>query len=228
MTISPLKTIPFNQSFDLIYRLNYIKHQPLLDVNRKFGGLCELICNRVLIDDLLGKGQEENFLKERISLEKMSEKRITKSHLLNIYSVMRKVVAYLFKIYPDNIFSCFNQWKLIKPNPLHPRKIGVNRSLLEKGFKNIKVGETLKLQVFSRKGFNLTGHALLIKKTTPANYIFFDPNTGEHRDLCLSKISDCMDDQLNQWRATDIFLTRGQGYLQRLVKKLGPEVLNKP
>ena len=117
MTISPLKTIPFNQSFDLIYRLNYIKHQPLLDVNRKFGGLCELICNRVLIDDLLGKGQEENFLKERISLEKMSEKRITKSHLLNIYSVMRKVVAIYSRSIPIIFFLVSINGSSLNPIP---------------------------------------------------------------------------------------------------------------
>src|ERR1700683_4507334 len=85
--------VSFNQYSDLIYKLNPEKHQTLLDVNRRFNGLCELVCNCVLIDDLLGKGSNQNFIRDRITVERMDEDKIKKSHILDIYSIFRRMIA---------------------------------------------------------------------------------------------------------------------------------------
>ena len=201
--------IPFDQSTDIISKLNYQDHKTLLEINGKFGGLCELICNRLLIDDSLGKENDLNSLKDRITVERMNPTEIKKSHLLNVYSVFRRVIAYLFGIYPDNIFSCFDQWKLVQ-------KASVNRKILEKGLSNIKEGKTLKLEVFSKKFLSFTGHSLLIKKISKDSYIFFDPNMGEYRGLSLCELSNRIDKQLKMLNGTDIFITKGNRYLKRL------------
>ena len=104
---TPLSFIPFNQS-DLTTRLDPNKHKTLLGIKKKFNGLCELICNRILVDNSLGKGKNQNSIKDRVTVERLNENKITKSHLLNVYSIFRKVIAFLFRIYPDNVFSCFD------------------------------------------------------------------------------------------------------------------------
>jgi hypothetical protein len=205
-----LSFIPFNQNFDIIQKLNYNEHKTLLDFNSRFNGLCELICNRILIDNILGLGVDENYLKNRVTVERLNDETITKSHILDVYSLFCKVIAYLFRIYPDNIFSCWNQWKLVN------HKNSVNRKILSQGLRDIADGSVLKLQVFRREGFSLKGHSLLIKKNEENKHIFFDPDSGEHRGLSFSQLGDKIEEQLKINDATDLFLTKGTDYLARL------------
>lgn len=219
-----LPDIPFDQDSDLICKLIWEKHQTLLDLNWKFGGLCELVCNRVLIDNILGKGEDINFLRDRLTVEKMDEEIIKKSHLLDVFSVFDRALAFLCGIYPDNIFSYSDQWKLVNTTSSADQKIrSVNRTILEKGLKNIEPGETLKLEVFRKEGLNFSGHALLVKKMEREKYIFFDPNAGEYRDLSFVQLSNKIDKLLAEFLGTDIFLTRGSEYIQRL-KNLSDQV----
>lgn len=218
--VEPLTVIPFNQSSDLISKLKWDKHETLLKINSKFGGLCDVVCNRILIDDQLNR--EENSIKKCVTVERMNEEKIKKSHILNVYSIFRKAMALLFGIYPDNIFSCFKQWKLVNKDPSAYRSIySVNRKILGKGLENIVEGETLKLEVFDKR---LSGHSMLIKKMPNNKYIFFDPNSGEHRDLSFSQLSDSIDEQLKLNNGTDIFLMKGQTFLKRLKNKIGKNV----
>lgn len=206
--------IPFNQYADIIPNLDKRKHKDLLKINKKFGGLCELICNNILRDNLLGEMSGENLIKKRVTVESLNENRIKKSHLLSIYSIFRKIIAFLFGVYPDNIFSRLNQWKLVKRNKT------VNRKMLERGIKKIEPSEVLKLEVFSKGFFTMSGHSLLIKKMANNKFIFFDPNTGEHRNLSFVQLSDHIDEQLRQQKGNDIFLTKGQDFLKRVKKKI--------
>ncbi len=214
-TVPPIKltVIPFNQS-DIISELHPEKHKTLLGFVDRFGGLCQLICNRILLDDLLGNGENLNSIKNHITIERMDEEKIKKSHLLDVYSIFRKAIAFLFGIYPDNIFSCFDQWKLVKTSKGHLRK--VNSKILEKGLNDIREGEILKLEVFRKGILSFSGHSLLIKKMSKKNYIFFDPNSGEHRDLSFCQLSKKINEQLKKWNGTDIYLTKGKCFLKRL------------
>lgn len=207
-----------------MHKLHREKYKTLLGILDRFDGFCELICNRVLVDDLLGK-EEVSSLYDHINIRRLNETKIKKCHILDIYSIFRKMLAYLFGIYPDNIFSCFDQWKLVdnkSPELLVAGKIiprdrrMVNREILGQGLKNIAVGVTLKLEVFGRSGLSLKGHSLLIKKMANDKYIFFDPNTGEHRDLSFDHLSDRIDEQLQQWNGADVFLMKGDDFLKRM------------
>ncbi|MBA2728925.1 MAG: hypothetical protein H0U49_12225 [Parachlamydiaceae bacterium] len=206
--------IPFNQGMDLIIGLNPVKHRTLWKINTQFGGLCELVCNCLLMSNLLNKGKSLDFLKQNVKILQLDEEKVKSSHILNVYSVFQKLMAYIFGIYPDNIFSISEQWNLITKKSWTEKV--VNRQLLEEGFKKISEDEILKLEVFSRGVLGFQGHALLIKKHANNKFTFFDPNTGEHRNLSFSDLSDKIDEQVKQMKGTDIFILRSQDFLNRL------------
>lgn len=201
--------IPFNQA-DVASHLK-AEHTKLKKVNRVRHGLCEIISNAVLKDDLLGKATDSNFLRRNVTVENLTRDDIKNSHLLEVFSPFRKIVAIVFSIYPKNIFSIRDQWKLVgKPKGSRSRR--VNTAILKKGLSQIDTGTTLKLAVFSKSMFEFSGHSLLIKKTASNRYTFFDPNTGEHRHLSLTRLAHKIDHQLNMWDGTDIFLMKGDDY----------------
>ena len=213
-----LSVIPFHQYSDLICKLDYSKHSELNGFYYRFGGLCELVCNRILIDDLLEQGKDENYIKKNVTVERMNEDKIKKSHLLDVYSLFHRAMAFAMGIYPDNIFSPIKQWKLVNTTKTINNNILrlVERNILSQGLKKIKNGETLKLEVFCKEGLSFAGHSLLIKKIKEDKFIFFDPNSGEHRGLSMAHLSDKIDEQLAAQRGTDIFLLKGKDYLKRL------------
>lgn len=212
MSSIDLNHIQFNQYSDVIYKLNE-KHLNLSNFVSRFGGLCDLICNRILLDDSLGKGKDLNFLKDRVTVERIDTEQIKSSHLLDVHSLFHRALAFLMGIYPENIFSCFDQWQLVEKSQ---ERSFVRRVKLKQGLKNIADETTLKLEIFSRNLFSFSGHSLLIKKISNDNYIFFDPDCGEHRGLSFAALSDKIDDQLNILGGKDIYITRGDHYLKRL------------
>jgi hypothetical protein len=201
-------TVQFNQN-DIISCPEL--PEKLIEINLKFNGLCELICNKILIDDLLGRGNKD-FLKKEITTDALNKESILKSHLLDVYSVFNRMLAFLFCIYPDNIFSIKNQWNLVK-------QCNVNEGILLKGLGTVESGTTLKLEVFKRTKTSFSGHSLLVKKINADEFIFFDPNTGEHRGLSKKKLVQKINDQLTQWGGTDIFFSKGDSYKKRLQEK---------
>lgn len=184
-------------------------------INKKWKGLCEIICNKILIDDLLGKGdpEEQEFYDERITISELDQEHIYNSHIMYTSSFFQKFGAFAFGTYPDNIFSYEEQSELIQSND---SKYLVNRMLLAKGLTNIEDGTTLKLLVFNKNILSMDGHSLLIKKIKENEFIFFDPNSGEERDLTLEQVAKKIDNQLITCRAKHIYLTKGNDYLNRL------------
>ncbi len=131
----------------------------------RFNGLCELICNKVILDDLLGKTVSgENYLKKEITPEKLNKETIIKSHLIDVFSVFHKIIAFLFRIYPDNLFSFTDQWNLTVSNGTG---LKVNREILKTGLEDIDVGTTLKIEVFSKSSSGFSGHSLLVITPSP-------------------------------------------------------------
>lgn len=204
-------SIPFNQSKDIIPQLDPQHHNALITVNRKYQGLCDIICNLVLTEDLLGRGSDSNYLKDRITIQKLD----ADSHILKIYSLFRRMIAVLFGIYPDNLFSFREQWQLLQWQGAN-RTWQVHRQLLEKGLINVPEGETLKLGVITRCFLSLNGHSLLVKKTGRDAFILFDPNSGEHRGLTFIQLCDAIDHQITRLRGKDILFIQGKDYLARL------------
>lgn len=210
----PIQMIPFSQR-EIISQLQPEKHETLIYLNWKHKGLCEIICNCVLASDILNKGKDKEYLKKQISLKRVDEMR--DSHILKVFSVFRVIIAYLFSIYPDNLFSYFDQRQLVHVTSVNDNMVrSVNRDLLSQGLEKIEVEKTLKLEVFRKVNAYLIGHSLLIKKMSPNTYIFFDPNSGEHRNLSLTGLSDIIDEQLVMHQGTDLLFMKGSDYKNRL------------
>ncbi|MGA8164809.1 MAG: hypothetical protein WB791_07290 [Waddliaceae bacterium] len=212
--LAVITKISFNQKEDLIDHLNDDVHKTLLAFDKRYNGLCELICNVVLKSNLLGKGNHPLFLKGKINVQAVNEDSIKQSHILKVYSVFHRVIAFLFGIYPDNIFSLFDQWRLIRNKG--NQEVEVNRELLGNGLKNIKEGETLKLEIVWKQGLRFEGHSLLVKKISEKAYTVFDPNSGEERELSLDDLADKINTRLKEYGGTDIFFIRGEDFLRRL------------
>ncbi len=205
--------IPFDQNF-IIENLKKEDHE-LIGIVTKFGGLCELICNFLLKNNILTDINENHDPFDCITLKAINMTEIKTSHLLLVYSLFHKIIAFLFKVYPDNIFSCFDQWKLVKKAN---NTISVNEKLFQKKLKEIKINETLKFEVFSKTLTGLEGHSMLIKKTGEETYIFFDPNEGADLNLNLNDLTEKVNSALNEYRGTDLFFTKGSDFLKRLPK----------
>lgn len=202
------KTVKFSQS-EMIFDQKIPKELNKIDL--KFNGLCELVCNKILIDDLLNKGNGD-FLKEKITITELNKDEILKSHILNVYSVSQRISAFMFSIYPDNIFSKRKQWKLVKKNR-------VNQNILFSGLEKIESGTTLKLEIFKKTSTSFSGHSSLIKKNDENEFTFFDPDTGEHRRLSQYGVMQKINEQLSRWSGTDIFISKGDSYIKKLKDK---------
>jgi hypothetical protein len=64
--------------------------------------------------------------------------------------------------------------------------------------------------------FSFQWHSLLIKKINKDEFIFFDPNSGEKRGLSKKELTHEINNQITQWKATDIYFTDGKKYLEKL------------
>lgn len=184
----------------------------------RFDGLCELICNKVLIDDALGKDVDEDFHIDNITVEALQKPEVINSHMLDVYSVFHKMLAFLSKKYPHNIFSYKDQRRLVTKKANAKIRI-VNKSLLKSGLENIDSGATLKMEVFSKGKFHFSGHSLLIKKVDDDEFIFFDPNRGEYRGLTFKELVKKINEQIKVNQGTDILISKGSVYLKKLEDK---------
>jgi len=206
--------IPFNQ--DELPKLNYHTQKTLLQLAKRVDGLCEPICNYVLKEDLIGKGKDASFLKRQITLEKLDNDNIKRSHILDVYSLFHKIIAFLFGIYQDSIFSWRDQWKLVEQKTEGDKKVCVvQREILSKNLQKISDGETLKLHSIKKVGFKLRGHTVLIKKIQDDNYTLFDPDNGEHRKLSMNDLCNRIDAILKVNKGTDMTIIKGTDFLRR-------------
>lgn len=208
-TIDNENIVSADIEFDQAY-IDIEDHPKLQKVKADFNGLCELICNKVLHDDLLGK-VDSNFYND-ITPQTLEKTSILKSHLLNVHSTFQKMGAFFCGIYPNNIFSRSEQSKIVN-------KGSVNQEILSKGLDSIEPGQTLKLQVFKKTLTSFSGHATLIKKIGNDEFIFFDPNKGEFRKQTKAQIAQHINNQLSDFKGTDIYLTPATTYKQLLVDK---------
>lgn len=224
--------IPFDQG-KLIKKLGEVKskYPELVNINRKFRGLCDIICNIVLVKDLLGSNEDKKFLKRKITLETLNS--LTDSHITDVYSYFSKFFAFTFNVYPHNLFSRVEQKQLIifskeekkssgslslvsnsgQQLVLSEAKKELNRPLIAEGLKRVEKGETLKVETFSKDSWRLSGHSLLVKKVNDDNYTFFDPNQGEYRDLSGEALLDKIRDA-NAF--SNLLFMRASGFLKDL------------
>lgn len=208
---------------------------------KKWKGLCELICNKIIIDDLLGKGNADNdpgFLEDQIHLDGLNQETIYNSHLMKASSFFQKMGG-LMNILPNNLFTIKEQRQLvkIKGNPSdikRTRKLvkelkknglscqlkleyNINRNLLANKLSIIEKDAILKVFAYDKYP-NYYGHSLLIKKTGENEFIFFDPNDGETRNLTVGEIAKKIETALASF-GENLYITRAEDFLAKLIQK---------
>ena len=219
---------PFNQE-SIINKINPQQHKSLLKFIIRFDGLCELICNYVIIENLLGKKSftdynrnsynatynngaiqlnNKNHLKDNIHLSKIDQPKIKNSHILNVSTFFQKVKAYLFNIFPFDIFS----GKKIQD------KLNVSAAVLSEGLAKLENNTYIKFSVFKKNWFSFRGHSMLIKKTTdqPVLYSFFDPNVGETTHLTIKDLCGKINAAMQEYQGTHMAFINGNHYINNL------------
>lgn len=208
----------------------------------EYDGLCELICNFVMENDLLGKGfktifdtsnstiqwigenhiqlKPEGRLKTEIKIDALNQDNIKDSHILNVTTFFEKLLAYFFNVYPHSLFS-FTEKVAIDHK--------VNRPLFKDKLEQLSVNEYVKFQVFKKGLLSFSGHSMLIKKTAEKDengavlYSFFDPNEGEFKKLNCEKLCDKIDKSMDVYSGTHMAFLNGEQYLKRLKPDLNDE-----
>lgn len=192
---------------------------PLKKFVMRFNGLCDLICNKILIEGLMEFGDAEGFihLKESITKESLNNPVLLSSHILDIYSLREKLAAFFFGKYADSIFCYRDQKGLVTKNAKGEKVVNV--SVLQKGLKNIENGSMLKVEFIRKTMFSFAGHSVLIKKIDDNNFVLFDPDKGLYRPVPVEGLDDIFNKLLAQCKASEIHMVKGSTFLERLRQK---------
>jgi len=175
-----------------------------------YDGLCEVICNLAIQDNLLGN--EGKF--ESIALNKLN---ITDTHIMHNFSFFDKALAFLFNRYPFNIFSS-SQKELS----------GQSAVLFKQKFAGLTLGSYVKFFTFQKMaiGYSSQSHSLLIKKTGADTYSFFDPNHGEFSQLRINELEIAINYTARAWQSTHIAFISGDKYIQSLYNQQSGSVFS--
>lgn len=205
----------------------------------KFDGLCELISNYVIMENLLGKDTCEdtshfneklsrgnfsygwqdgalflnppvNHLKAQIGLFALNQKEVKQSHILYFSSMFEKLMAYLFNIYPHDLFSVFDK--------VQQSDNKVNEMLLSQKLNTLNDGAYIKFSVFTKGIFSFQGHSMVIKKTGQY-YSFFDPNHGEYTHLSSADLYSKINHAMQEYHGTHMAFINGSEYVAGLKKE---------
>lgn len=212
----------------IIDALPDLQMETLTNFNDRFGGLCEIVCNFVLVNDLLGsvnvplqnneiklsKKLNSNYFVEKITPQGLNQPHIKKSHILDASSFFVKIIAFIFDIYPCSILSFYEQRQLLLKNELGEKFI--NPDVVRKRFDALDTDQYVKFEVFS-KGFGFSGHSMLIKKTNDNEYSYFDPNTGEHSKLDFEALMPFLNDSYRKWGNCVAFID-AEAFLKQYVQ----------
>ncbi|MBI2790323.1 MAG: hypothetical protein HYX61_00065 [Gammaproteobacteria bacterium] len=147
-----------------------------------YNGLCEIICNHIVMNDILSPArgtprQAFDALNQTMVMKKLEEE-VAPLHILKQVSVFQLLKASLFNKIPYNHLSTKEQKGLNNLNEKlqnNPEKVN---ELMSKAIDNIQVGTYAKFFAFKKEGLNFQGHSMLIRKNENGSFIFFDPNHG--------------------------------------------------
>lgn len=213
----------------------------------RFNGLCELITNYVIMEDLMGKPvdkaafsnlnrfyslkeykkedfdmrscvegvieliniseQKKNQFQQKITLFNMNQPRVKQCHIMDVTNFFQKVLAYLFDIYPFNIFSFHEKPQIDKQ---------VNQALLQEKLNGLEDGFYIKFIVFQKGFLSMEGHSMLIKKTGET-YAFFDPNVGEEQSLDIDALCNKINASMLSYKGSKMVFLDGKQFIQELV-----------
>lgn len=217
---APLKKY-YNQD-DFIAKLREDNNYQALNKARlKFSGLCELICNYIIREDLMGLtsqsgslGDFNEILPQNLNdihllagLYQLNNDWVLSSHILDTSSHLEKIKAYLLNKYPYSLFSSSDVSKDGKQ---------LDTTLFTKKLDALEVGCYIKFMVFTKSFGKMEGHSMLIKKNQDDTYSFFDPNKGEQLKLSSPDLCLKLNKSLKLYNATHMTFLDGLQYIKTL------------
>jgi len=179
----------------------------------RFDGLCELISNNVIADNLMGntdriiRSNMAKFKKELLDIEPNGDQSIQliykalKNNASNPYednislmhlNTLSKTHILDVSSYFQQMFSYFvgiHPFDLFSFNDKVQVGNSVNQAVLADKLDTLGEGSYIKFMTFSRGLLGFSGHAMVIKKTGNT-FSFFDPNAGEQFDLNLLSLCE--------------------------------------
>jgi uncharacterized protein YjbI with pentapeptide repeats len=176
---------------------------------QKHAGLCELISNYVLLNDLMGRSQsatDQNHYK-LITVDDVNTMRHT--HVLTVSSIFKKMLAYTLNIYPDSLLNRDEQKILMKNRT-------VNVKILDKYLSDLPLYEYVKYFSYAKRGLKFTGHTCLVKKTGSDTFSLFDPDQGEYCNLSVGELASLMDVIAWRFNNTAMLLQRTESFKKHL------------
>lgn len=147
------------------------------------------------------------FLKNTITLPALNQQHILHSHLLMTSNFIEKIIAYLFNVYPHDIFSTFE-----KPCDDNQQ---VNKPLLAEKLNALPNDYYIKFFVFNKSFPDFNGHSMVIKKVGD-HYSFFDPDQGEFRNLSIDGLCLHINAVMKKCQGTHMAFIDGMEYIKSL------------
>ncbi|STY29508.1 Gala protein type 1, 3 or 4 [Legionella wadsworthii] len=218
----------YNQD-DFLSKLFGDTHYQSLSIKRdQFSGLCELICNYIIKEDLMGYSAQDTSLERNISgmpknlneiqfmagLYQLNSDWVLNSHILDTSSTTDKLKAYLFNQYPYTLFSSSDVSKDGKQ---------LDYTLLKDQLDALEKGCYVKFIAFAKSLGKMEGHSMLIKKNPDNTYSFFDPNKGEYLLLNPQELCSKLNKALRLNNATHMAFLDGVQYIKKLNKSAARE-----
>lgn len=171
------------------------KYTKLVEINQRYNGLCEIICNLVLSKDLMKNDSclENNYFKNNITLDKLLD--VQNSHLIEVVGRFKLFFAIVFHYYVYNIFSWYDQiFNLTVKN--ENGEFVLNKAFIIQQLNKLTCKKYIKIEVF--KGVS-NGHSLIIQKVKDNVYKFLDPNQGIFKDYNAEELMTELDCQYKEY-----------------------------
>ncbi|AUH73416.1 hypothetical protein [Legionella sainthelensi] len=211
----------YNQDDFIVKLREDNNYQALNRARLKFSGLCELICNYIIREDLMGlssqsesSGDFNEILPQNLNdihllagLYQLNTDWVLSSHILDTSSNLEKIKAYLLNKYPYSLFS---------PSDVSKDSKQLDATLFAKKLDELEVGCYIKFMAFTKSFGKMEGHSMLIKKNQDNTYSFFDPNKGEQLKLSASELCLKLNKSLKLYNATHMTFLDGLKYIKSL------------
>lgn len=192
--------VPFNQE-TVIHRLGQDR-QRLNQAVANYGGLCDILCNDIIMQDLIATRQmvqpdaqasnqvqnqnQFDHFKKAEAIDRL-ENDVSRLHILKQVSIFQLIKAVVFNKIPNNILSSKDQKSLTKLDNKSPDDV---KEALNRAVDNLPQGKTIKFMVYSKKGLSFSGHTMLVRKNNNGSFTLFDPNEG-------AKVYNSQEDMVN-------------------------------
>ena len=190
----------FHQSM-LINIIDRDKHKKCFRINAKYSGLCDILCNYATAYNFLESKEKVKSMLHTINSETKLvlnelENKLCDSHILKITSLIEKILAFLFKIYPCNILSYSEQLKILDHSN---GQLRLNKKIFIENFNKLNSGDHIKFSIFN--GLTFAGHTMLFSKfkSNEEEGAFFDPNGKTVIFHTINELIGIIDEQLNYY-----------------------------